>query len=154
MEHVNQILSSADEKQWMEEIDRLFEMHTEKEPPDTNTQLAASFVSAIHTILRHYKKERESHDKKRRLESVRGVINTLSFSELEAVKQICRALDGGEGLLIAGHIADELGFTRSVVVNALRKLEGAGAAETRSLGMKGTFIRIKDPMLAEELRKL
>jgi transcriptional pleiotropic repressor len=41
-----------------------------------------------------------------------------------------------------------------VVVNALRKLEGTGMIETRSLGMKGTHIRIINLLLAEELEKL
>jgi transcriptional pleiotropic repressor len=63
-------------------------------------------------------------------------------------------LNGGEGRLVAGHIADKLGFTRSVVVTALRKLEGAGVIDTRSLGMKGTYIKIKDTLLMEELSKL
>ncbi|MCL8209092.1 MAG: GTP-sensing pleiotropic transcriptional regulator CodY, partial [Actinomycetia bacterium] len=36
---------------------------------------------------------------------------------------------------------------RSVIVNALRKLESAGVVETRSLGMKGTRIRVLNPRL-------
>ncbi len=32
---------------------------------------------------------------------------------------------------------------KMLIVNALRKLESAGVIESRSLGMKGTFIKVK-----------
>ena len=41
-------------------------------------------------------------------------------------------LDGDEGLLVASKIADKSGITRSVIVNALRKLESAGVIEVRT----------------------
>lgn len=78
-------------------------------------------------------------------------MDTLSFSETSAVKNILSEINGKEGYLVASKIADKVGITRSVIVNALRKLESAGVIETRSLGMKGTFIRIKAPMLMEEI---
>jgi transcriptional pleiotropic repressor len=73
---------------------------------------------------------------------VQVAVSSLSFSELEAVEHIFEELEGKEGLLVASKIADRVGITRSVIVNALRKLESAGVIETRSLGMKGTYIRI------------
>ncbi|EFR90969.1 GTP-sensing transcriptional pleiotropic repressor CodY, partial [Listeria innocua FSL S4-378] len=44
--------------------------------------------------------------------------------------------------------------TRSVIVNALRKLESAGVIDSRSLGMKGTFIRVLNDKFLVELEKL
>lgn len=73
---------------------------------------------------------------------VQLAIGTLSYSELEAVEHIFDELNGNEGLLVASKIADKVGITRSVIVNALRKFESAGVIESRSLGMKGTYIRI------------
>ena len=70
-------------------------------------------------------------------------INSLSYSEREAIEHIFEELGGKEGLLIASKVADRVGITRSVIVNALRKLESAGVIESRSLGMKGTFIKVK-----------
>ncbi|CAG7623487.1 GTP-sensing pleiotropic transcriptional regulator CodY [Paenibacillus allorhizosphaerae] len=78
---------------------------------------------------------------------VQVAVGSLSFSELEAVEHIFEQLDGTEGLLVASKIADRVGITRSVIVNALRKLESAGVIETRSLGMKGTYIRIQNDQL-------
>ncbi len=85
---------------------------------------------------------------------VQMAIGTLSYSELEAVEHIFNELDGEEGLLVASKIADRVGITRSVIVNALRKFESAGVIESRSLGMKGTHIRILNDHLLDELRKL
>lgn len=80
-------------------------------------------------------------------------IGTLSFSEQEAVEHIFDELDGEEGLLVASKIADSVGITRSVIVNALRKLESAGVIESRSLGMKGTYIRVLNEFFLDELAK-
>ena len=68
--------------------------------------------------------------------------STIHKDMTERLPKIFSELDGNEGLLVASKIADRSGITRSVIVNALRKLESAGVIESRSLGMKGTFIRI------------
>ncbi len=80
--------------------------------------------------------------------------DTLSYSELEAVEHIFNELGDTNGLLVASKIADKVGITRSVIVNALRKLESAGVVEVRSLGMKGTYIRILNDYLLEELDRI
>jgi transcriptional pleiotropic repressor len=85
--------------------------------------------------------------------AVQKAIATLSYSEVEAVQQIFAELDGIEGLLVASKIADRSGITRSVIVNALRKLESAGIIESRSLGMKGTHIKILNDKFIGELGK-
>ena len=85
---------------------------------------------------------------------VQLAIGTLSYSELEAVEHIFSELNGTEGLLVASRIADKVGITRSVIVNALRKFESAGVIESRSLGMKGTHIKILNDKLMDELKKI
>lgn len=81
-------------------------------------------------------------------------ISSLSYSELEAIEHIFEELNGNEGLLVASKIADRVGITRSVIVNALRKLESAGVIESRSLGMKGTYIKVLNDKFLFELEKL
>lgn len=93
-------------------------------------------------------------DEARRKAAVQIAIGTLSYSELEAIEHIFAELKGKEGLLVASKIADRVGITRSVIVNALRKFESAGVIESKSLGMKGTYIRILNDNLLEELSKL
>ena len=51
-------------------------------------------------------------------------------------------LSSQEGLLVASRIADKVGITRSVIVMVrCEKFESAGVIESRSLGMKGTYIK-------------
>lgn len=102
-------------------------------------------------ILRALSEETETEARK--MSVVQMAIGTLSYSEMEAVERIFSELDGEEGLLVASKIADKAGITRSVIVNALRKFESAGVIESRSLGMKGTHIRILNDKLLPELKK-
>ncbi|MFY9214566.1 MAG: GTP-sensing pleiotropic transcriptional regulator CodY [Tissierellaceae bacterium] len=102
-------------------------------------------------ILRSKSEEIEEEARKKSV--VQMAINTLSYSELEAMEHIFNELDGPEGLLVASKIADRVGITRSVIVNALRKFESAGVIESRSLGMKGTHIKVLNDKLIEELKK-
>ncbi|MNL46390.1 GTP-sensing transcriptional pleiotropic repressor CodY [compost metagenome] len=95
----------------------------------------------------------ESEIEARRKTIVQVAVGSLSYSELEAVEHIFDELKSKEGLLVASKIADRVGITRSVIVNALRKLESAGVIETRSLGMKGTYIKILNDQLVQELEK-
>lgn len=96
----------------------------------------------------------ESAEEQRKLQIVRSAIGTLSGSELEAIVHIFTELDGNEGVLIASKIADRVGITRSVIVNALRKLESAGIIETKSSGMKGTYIKILNDIIFDELEEI
>ncbi len=84
----------------------------------------------------------ENAEENRKVQIVKSAISTLSFSELEAITHIFEEMDGREGILVASKIADRVGITRSVIVNALRKFESAGVIESRSSGMKGTYIKV------------
>lgn len=103
--------------------------------------------------LLHYENEKNT-ERYRKNSIVKSAISTLSYSELEAIIHIFNELNGSEGLVIASKVADKVGITRSVIVNALRKFESAGVIESRSLGMKGTYIKILNDVLTCELKKL
>lgn len=94
----------------------------------------------------------EKKDKEGQLKTNSQVaLSSLSYSELEAIRNVFSELGGEEGFLVASKVADRIGITRSVIVNAMRKLESAGVVESRSLGMKGTYIRVKNPYFLAEL---
>ncbi|WP_455718551.1 GTP-sensing pleiotropic transcriptional regulator CodY, partial [Anaerosporobacter sp.] len=94
----------------------------------------------------------ENAEEHRKIQIVKSAISTLSFSELEAITHIFEELDGNEGILVASKIADRVGITRSVIVNALRKFESAGVIESRSSGMKGTYIKVLNDVVFDELK--
>ncbi len=96
----------------------------------------------------------ENAEENRKIQVVKSAFNTLSFSELEAIIHIFDELDGDEGILVASKIADRVGITRSVIVNALRKFESAGVIESRSSGMKGTYIKVLNEVIFDELEEI
>ena len=96
----------------------------------------------------------ENAEENRKIAIVKSAISTLSFSELEAIIHIFEELNGNEGVLVASKIADRVGITRSVIVNALRKFESAGVIESRSSGMKGTYIKVINDVVFAELEEV
>ncbi len=102
-------------------------------------------------MLRSVNEENAAFVRKKQI--VKSAIKTLSTSELEAIKHIFKELDGVEGILVASKIADKVGITRSVIVNALRKFESAGVIESKSSGMKGTYIKVVNDVVLQELKR-
>ena len=96
----------------------------------------------------------ENAEESRKVQIVKSAIGTLSYSEQEAIIHIFDELEGTEGVLVASKIADRVGITRSVIVNALRKFESAGVIESRSSGMKGTYIKVLNEVVFDELKEL
>ncbi len=103
-------------------------------------------------MMRSVHEENAEEDRKKQV--VKSAFSTLSFTELEAVIHIFDELDGNEGILVASKIADRVGITRSVIVNALRKFESAGVIESRSSGMKGTYIKVLNEVIFDELEEI
>ncbi|QHS22240.1 GTP-sensing pleiotropic transcriptional regulator CodY [Virgibacillus sp. MSP4-1] len=120
---------------------------------DDDLLLAEYGATVVGMEILHQKAE-EIEEEARSKAVVQMAISSLSYSELEAIEHIFDELGGHEGLLVASKIADRVGITRSVIVNALRKLESAGVIESRSLGMKGTYIKVLNDKFLVELRKL
>ncbi|MCR4839283.1 MAG: GTP-sensing pleiotropic transcriptional regulator CodY [Eubacterium sp.] len=89
----------------------------------------------------------EDDEQKRRKEILRAAMESLSSSEQEAVKYLVAALPGTEGALVTSKVAAENHMTRSILVNAIKKLEGAGVLEVKSMGMRGTHIRVLNETL-------
>lgn len=108
-------------------------------------------VTCVSIVAMHQTYIREAEIERKRQQISMG-FETLSYSEMKAVGRVLSSLEGDECLLVASKIADKAGITRSVIVNALRKLASAGLIETRSLGMKGTYIKIKNDLIFKELK--
>ena len=123
-------------------------------PFDNDDLILAEYGSTVvgMEILHEISKEIEKEARSKAV--VQMAISSLSYSELEAIEHIFNELEGKQGVLVASKIADRVGITRSVIVNALRKLESAGVIESRSLGMKGTYIKVLNDRFLVELEKL
>lgn len=119
---------------------------------DEDIVLAEYGTIVVANEIMRMRTERMEEDARKKA-AVQIALATLSYSEREAVENIMAELDGSEGLLVASRIADKVGITRSVIVSALRKFESAGVIEARSLGMKGTHIKVLNDYVFDELKK-
>ena len=115
--------------------------------------LLSEYAAAVVGLEILHEREAEVESKARKKAMVQIAFSTLSFSEWEAIVNILSELNATEGSLVASKIADRVGITRSVIVNAMRKFESAGLIETKSLGMKGTYIKVKNEYLLDEIAK-
>lgn len=103
-------------------------------------------------VVKNVKKESEDNEARER-KMAHAVLNSLSFTEIDVIIEVFDSIKNGEGFVVASKIADKNGYARSVTVNALRKLESAGVVQTRSLGVKGTYIKVINSKLCEEINK-
>ncbi len=110
---------------------------------DSHFVLAEASSALAGMILMQVTVGQEEQDTRNK-ELAAGAFDSLSYSEVEAIREILKNIEDNESIVVASKIADSLGITRSVIVNALRKFESAGIIESRSLGMKGTLIRVKN----------
>lgn len=94
----------------------------------------------------------EEKNRQKRL-IVASAVQSLSFSEVQALRAIFRHADGARFRITASKIAADEDITRSVIVNALRKMESAGVLSSHSLGMKGTFIDAHNEENLDEIQR-
>lgn len=93
----------------------------------------------------------EESDKEKQKKSVfSSALTTLTPLEQKAVSHVFHELAGEEGTLVTSKLAGEIGITRTVIVNALRKLESAGLIKTKSSGVKGTHIKVLNDIVYTE----
>ena len=129
-------------------------MYRDQRPYDIEDIIVSEYGTTVVGLemMRSVHEENAEEDRKKQI--VKSAFSTLSFTELEAIIHIFDELDGNEGLLVASKIADRVGITRSVIVNALRKFESAGVIESRSSGMKGTYIKVLNEVIFDELEEI
>ena len=111
--------------------------------------LATLAAVAFYTVLN----EQNSRERQQS-EAVKRAAETLSYTERQAAVALMNALSGREGVINASKIAQTAGITRSVVASAVRKLESAGIIQTRSLGMKGSYVCIMNDFLFRQMQEL
>jgi len=130
-----------------EQMEGKIEIFRDRPLSEDELELAKVIVSYLSLVILGIEHSRH------KTADVKAAIGVLSYSELESVIHIFHELEGTEGLIVASKVAKEYSLSRSAIVNGLRKLESAGLIEARSLGVKGTYIRILNEQLTIELGK-
>lgn len=75
-------------------------------------------------------------------QNVKAVLETLSRSEMTALRAVLSRVKDGNQVIVGTALADSIGVARASVVNALKKSVSAGILETKSGGRAGTSIRV------------
>ena len=119
----------------------LFLYRTDK-PYSVDDIILAEYATTVVGLEIVRSKNEETAETIRGQKVAESAFSSLSVMEVEAIGQVFAELQGLEGILVTSRVADRAKITRSVIVNALRKLESAGVIESRSSGMKGTFIKV------------
>ena len=77
------------------------------------------------------------------------------MTEIDGVKMLINEIgDEEERIISFKEAVKEYGITRSMVNLSIRFLEVVGIIESRSLGMKGTYIKILDKEMFDNLSEL
>ena len=116
--------------------------------------IVCEYASAIVLMELMRIEEQKFREKVKFQADVKMAYASLSYSEQEAMEFVLDELGSTEGLIIASTLADKAKITKSVISNSLRKFESAGVIRTRSLGMKGTYIKIINPYLMSERKNI
>jgi transcriptional pleiotropic repressor len=125
---------------------------TKKSQQFSEDELILAEISSLLSSICLFQKNNDNVPDLKQQGNIDMVLESLSFSEIKALNSVFAELNGLEGFLVASKIADRIGISRSVIVNAMRKLESAGIVNSRSLGIKGTYIKIKNSSFLEALK--
>ena len=125
-----------------------------KEDFVTDDIILAEYAAALLSTAVTREKASRIEEKIRSRIAVQSALAALTYSETHAILHILDKMEGSSGLLIASQIASEFDITKSVIVNALRKLQSANIIRSKSLGVKGTYIEILKSELQDEAAKL
>lgn len=99
-------------------------------------------------IMRSVQEETDKEQHKK--SNFSSALTTLTPLEQKAVCYAIHELGGEDGMLVTSKLAAKVGITRTVIVNALRKLESAGLIRTKSSGVKGTHIQVLNDIVYKE----
>lgn len=112
-------------------------------------------ITALIELKQKYRQTIETEEQIHQKISARNALGTLSYSEYRIILHILDELNNqDETIIVASQIADKIGITRSVAVNALKKLQSGKVFETKSNGAKGTLIKLINPAIYKEVEHL
>ena len=114
-----------------------------EEPFSIDDIILTEYGTTVIGLAMQRAESEEISEEQHKEQDVMAAVHTLSRLEIQAILAVLDEMDGKkEGILVTSRLADKVGITRSVIVNALKKCESAGIIRTKSSGMKGTTVQI------------
>ena len=116
--------------------------------------ILCEYASTVVSLEINRALEREEESEERLRADIDDAMAALSATEKQAVLKVFDEIYSTEGLIVASKISKETGITRSVIVNALKKLESAGIIDIRSQGVKGTHIEVLNTEIYDKIEEM
>ena len=123
------------------------------EPFGEEDQIICEHAFAIISLEMARKEIEEMKTNSLESESADIAFRSLSFTEMDVARTIFEKIENDEGIIIASKISNELFITRSIINNSLKKLESAGIILVKSLGVKGTYIKILNKQILIKIKQ-
>lgn len=124
---------------------------TEQQSMQPDDLVLFEVASAMLSMVCCRSKNKAETAEQMRFAAARIAVSVLSYTELNAVKELMKVMEGDHCTLVVNELANKVFITRSVISNALHKLESAELIQVKSLGVKGTYVKILNPYLREAL---
>lgn len=114
---------------------------------ETDDIILGEYISTVVSIENLNKTYLEARTNQELELAAKNAVRALSGLELKAAEAVLKeALKTKEAIIIS-HIADNYGISRTIIVNAIKKMAGAGVLRASSMGVKGTYVRVENPYL-------
>ncbi len=124
----------------------------DKEFDDDDLILVEIASTVVGIQMLNYQREEDEKNIRRRT-AVNMAVNTLSYSELRAVSAILSELKGNRGTVDCFYHCRSDWDYPLCDCQCTSEMESAGIIESRSLGMKGTYLKVLIPDIFEEIKK-
>lgn len=112
-------------------------------------------ITALIELKQKYRQTIETEEQIHQKISAKNALKTLSYSEYRILLHILDEINNQEeAIIVTSQIADKVGITRTVAVNALKKLQSGKVIEAKSKGAKGTLIKLINPAINKEIERL
>lgn len=125
--------------------------HPEGHPLSMEDAILCEITSSILGMVCCRAKNKNDEWERIQISAAQVAVSVLSYSEYNAAKEIFRHIKNGECMLVVSQLAKDIFITRSIISSALKKLESSEIIVVRSMGTKGTYIRVINPFIFSAL---
>ncbi len=121
---------------------------------DDNEELLCEYAAVVISLELMRQDHLETERRAMAVACTTLAINSLSYSEKRAVKALMDFITGEEGVVFLSNVSSTAYVTPSTVSSAIKKLESAGVIQIKTMGVKGSFIKITNEYIKKAILEI